>query len=82
MDRSALRRPTGPVELPLSDSGAVALKQYFAARAHRFQDDNGKGWSFCQGRAAEFCCLNVYTNCWISFRSRSVSSAVFFDSCS
>ena len=45
MDRSALRRPTGPVELPLSDSGAVALKQYFAARTHRFQDDNGKGWS-------------------------------------
>ena len=38
MDRSALCGPTCPDELPLSDSVAVAVKQYFAERAHRFQD--------------------------------------------
>jgi len=82
MDRSALRRSTGPVELSLSDSVAVAVKQYFAARTHRFQDAIARAGPHCYGCAAEFCCLSVYTNCWISLRSRSLSSAVFFDSCS
>jgi hypothetical protein len=80
MDRSALCRSTGPVELPLSDSVAARAKGYISSSQVPKRD--GKGWSFCHGCAAEFGCLSVYTNCWISLRSRSLSSAVFFDSCS